>query len=146
MLLAMRMHGFCRVAVPIVMLMLTAIGCGGKSDTAKGREIPWTYGPTTGGAAAEHVQGAGKGGAAIARGWKCRLLQKQFTITPYQLAGTHPLFGHVVMNIGLFDKEGKQLDTVNSTAVTAANAAFMFELEEDVAAKLLDCVIWFRKA
>ncbi len=62
---------------------------------------------------------------------------------PYQLAQTHPLFGKVAMSFGLFDKTGKQLETVRSDAVTAQNATFTFELTDVVATQLWDLVIWY---
>ena len=99
----------------------------------------------TGGATAEHVQGTGNRDCApIAKGWQCRLHDgKRLTVKPYQLAQTHPLFGKVAMSFGLFDKTGKQLETVRSDAVTAQNATFTFELTDVVATQLWDLVIWY---
>lgn len=130
-----------------LLFLLSAAGaCGSRTATDPGnREVAWTYGPTTGGATAEHVQGTGgKGGAAIARGWQCRLQDgKRLTIVPYQLASSHPLFGKVRMSVGLFDKTGKQIASIDSGVITAQNAAFTFELSDDVARQLWDLVIWY---
>jgi hypothetical protein len=134
-----------RPAALASLLAMTA-ACGSRIATdPKNREIPWTYGPTTGGATPEHVQGTGtKGGTPIAKGWKCRLHEgKRLTVAPYQLAPAHPLFGKVVMSLGLFDKMGKQLETVRSGVVAAQTASFTFELTEEVATRLWDLVIWY---
>ncbi len=127
-------------------LMAAAAACGSKSAAdAKSREIARTYGPTTGGATSEHVQGTGKqGGAPIAQGWQCRLHDgRRLTVRPYRLAQTHALFGKVAMSFGLFDRTGKQLETVRSGAVTAQNATFTFELTDAVATQVWDLVIWY---
>ncbi len=122
--------------------------CGGGEVAPTGREIPWAYGPTTGTASAEHLRGTGKdGGAAIAKGWRCRLQDgKRLTVTPYQLAESHPLFGKVVMSVSLFDKAGKEIAAFLSPAITAENATFTFDLADGVAAGLWDLVVWYRKA
>lgn len=136
-------------SVALTLLLVATGACGKKMAVdPNNREIPWTYGPTNGGASAEHVRGTGKeGGAAIAKGWQCRLLDgKRFTVRAYQLAADHPLFGKVVLGIGLFDKNGKELTTVVTTPVTAQNASFTFELADTVGSQLLDAVIWYRKA
>ena len=72
------------------------------------REIDWRYGPTTGAARSEHLQGTGtKGGKPIAEGWKCHLVDgKKLTVTPYHLAKSNPLFGDTLMILGLFDRLG----------------------------------------
>ncbi len=133
----------------VALLVAAAAACGSRiTADPDNREVPWTYGPTTGGATAEHVQGTGSGGGApIARGWKCRLhAGKRLTVQPYQLAPTHPLFGKVVMSFGLFDKTGKQIGTVRSEPVTAQHAAFSFDLADAEATQLWDVVIWYVKA
>ncbi len=137
-------RGPCRAAA---LAFLLAAACGsGKETDPNNREIPWTYGPTTGGATAVHTQGAGKDGPPIAVGWKFRLLDgKRLAVVPYELAKAHALFGKVVMNIGLFDQTGKQIGTVRSDVIAAQAASFTFELEPDVASRLWDVVIWFRK-
>lgn len=130
----------------LAFLLFATAGCGrDMAADPKNREVPWTYGPTTGGATAEHVQGTGKrGGAAIAKGWQFRLQDgKRLTVRPYQLAESHPLFGKVAMSVGLFDKTGKELATVLSAAITAQNASFTFELTDAVASQLCDVVIWY---
>jgi hypothetical protein len=127
-------------------LLALAAACGSRAAAdLNNREIPWKYGPTTGGATSEHVQGAGlKGGPAIAKGWQCRLQDgKRLVVKPYQLASTHPLFGKVTLTLRLFDKAEKPLESVRSTVVTAQNATFTFELTEAVANKLWDVVIWY---
>lgn len=125
--------------------LLAATACGADKSTApQGREIPWVYGPTTGGATAEHVQGSGKKGEPVAKGWKFRLQQgRRLVLTPFQLASTHPLFGKVAVNVGLFDQADQPIGTVTSGVITAANATFTFELDEAVAAKLASLVIWY---
>lgn len=138
-----------RRALRVTMLVAAgaaAAGCGRKAADPNDREVPWTYGPTTGGASAEHVggTGAGKGGRALSKGWQCRLLdQKRLVVRPYQLAGDHPLFGKVALNIGLFDKSGAQIGMVRSGPVTKDAAEFPFELEDEVVRRLWDAVIWF---
>lgn len=128
-------------------LVLAACGSRAAADPNQ-REVPWTYGPTKGGATAEHVQGiGGKDRPGISKGWQCRLQNgKTLIVRPYQLASSHPLFDQVVLEIGLFDKAGQELTSVTSGAVTAGNATFSFELEAGIASQLLDVVIWFRKA
>ena len=127
-------------------LLLFAAACGSRvAADPNQREIAWTYGPTNGGATAEHVQGTGrKGGPAIAKGWQCRLLDgKRLSIQPYQLAASHPLFGKVMMSIDLFDKTGKKIGSVRSAMLTAGNASSTFEIAPDVAARLWDVVIYY---
>lgn len=111
----------------------------------KNREIPWSYGPTTEASSAEHLTGTGKkGGAAISKGWKCWLQDgKQLRVQPYQLAESHPLFGKVALNVGLFDKTGKQLGEQASPKLSAGNATFSLVLDETVAAQLYDVVFWY---
>lgn len=130
----------------LALVVATTASCGSRiAADPKNREIPWTYGPTTGGATSAHVQGTGKkGGAPMAKGWKCRLYDgKRLTVEPYHLAQAHPLFGKFVMSFGLFDKAGKQLTTMRSEAVTPQNATFTFEITEAVATQLWDLVIWY---
>ncbi|MFY9341087.1 MAG: hypothetical protein WAT39_01270 [Planctomycetota bacterium] len=131
---------------PTVVLLAAVAACGSRvAGDPNSREIPWTYGPTTGGATAQHVQGTGKqGGAPVARGWQCRLHDgKRLVVRPFQLAESHPLFGKVAMSFGLFDKTGKELGMVRSGAVTAQGATFTFELAADVASRLVDLVVWY---
>lgn len=133
-------------AAALAFLLVATASCGrDMAADPKNREVPWTYGPTTGGATSEHVQGTGKqGSAAIAKGWQFRLQDgKRLTVRPYQLAESHPLFGKVAMSVGLFDKTGKELGTVDSAAITAQNATFTFELTDTVANQLCDVVIWY---
>lgn len=126
---------------------LAVFAACGKSTPAdpKNREIPWTYGPTTGASSAEHMTGTGKkGGAALSKGWQCRLQDgKRLLVQPYQLAGSHPLFGKVALNVGLFDKTGKQLGEQTSPKLAAGNATFTLEIDEAVAAQLYDVVFWY---
>lgn len=111
----------------------------------KNREIPWTYGPTTGTARPEHLSGTGTtGGDAISKGWKCRLSDgSRLTVAPFELAESHELFGKAGMNVGLFDRHGEQLDSRRSEAITAENATFTFEIDAEVGKQLHDLVIWF---
>jgi hypothetical protein len=145
--MSMRARSQVTSALGVAFVLASIAACGSKvAPDPKNREVPWTYGPTTGGATAEHVQGAGKkGGPPIAVGWQCRLVDgRQLVVKPYQLASSHPLFGKVTMSFGLFDKGGKPLETVRSNGpVTAQNATFTFEISEAVAGKLWDIVIWY---
>lgn len=137
------------LALLLLLLPVTAAACG---DVAvadpNNRDIPWTYGPVSGVSTAEHARGSGsEGGAAVAKGWQCRLQDgKQLVVRPYGLAPSHPLFDKVALSIGLFDKTGKQLSTLRSPVLTAANATFTLELAPDVAAALWDLVFWYVKA
>lgn len=131
------------------LLFVAATACS--SDTPadpNNRPIPWAYGPVSGVSTAEHARGTGsEGGAAVAKGWQCRLQDgKQLVVRPYELAASHPLFGKVALSIGLFDKTGKQLSTLRSPVLTAANSTFTLELPPDVAAPLWDLVFWYVKA
>lgn len=136
-------------SMPTALLLVAIAACGGSPPADPGnREVAWSYGPTKGGATAEHVAGTGsEGGSAIAKGWQCRLQDGKFlTVQPYQLAPSHALFGKVTLSVGLFDKTGKQLGTLRSPVITAANATFTLELAADVADQLWDVVFWYRKA
>ena len=134
----------------IVAATLVAMAaCDGKpAADPNNREIPWTYGPTSSTATAEHMRGTGKeGGAAIAKGWNCRLLdKKRLTVTPYQLAASHPLFGKVTMSVALFDRTGKELASFLSPPITKENATFTFDVPETLVPQLGDLVLWYRKA
>jgi len=136
-----------RRSTAFAFLLAASTACG--SSTAvdpDNREIPWTYGPTTGTASSEHLRGTGsRGGAAIAKGWKCRLQDgKRLTVTPYELAPSHPLFGKVAMGVSLFDKAGKEIGAFVSPAISAQAATFTFDLTDAVATQLWDLVIWYR--
>lgn len=127
-------------------LALAAVAaCGGSTKDPNNREIPWKYGPTTAEATPVHMSGTGtKGGAPVAKGWKCRLRDgKHLTVQPYELAATHPLFGKVAMRIALFDKNDQPIETLRSPAITAQDASPSFELTDDVARRLWDVVIWY---
>ena len=135
--------------VALAFLLAAVPSCGRETTYDwKNREIPWTYGPMTGTATSEHISGTGTNGAgAIAKGWQCRLSDgKRLSVQPYQLAESHALFGKALMIVGLFDKNGKELQTVRSEAITARNATFSFEITEAVATPLYDLVIWYGKA
>lgn len=132
---------FAAVAVAVA-------ACGGKiAADPNNREIPWTYGPRTSTSTAEHLQGTGhEGGAAIAKGWQCRLQGgKQLVIRPYQQASDHAMFGKVALAVSLFDTKGKEIGSFVSSAITPQNASFTFELSADVAKQLWDLVLWYRK-
>lgn len=135
-----------RAVPPATLLLAIAAACGADAPYDwKNREIPWTYGPTNATATAEHLAGTGKKGpAAVAKGWKVRLEEgKQLSLQPYELAGTHDLFGKVTLSLALFDQRGQQLAVVSSPPVTATNASFKFEITEDVGKQLNDVVIWY---
>lgn len=132
----------------LALLLAGTVGCGGKpSADPKNREIPWAYGPTNGTATVEHLQGSGhRGGAAIAKGWQCRLQDgKQLVVKPFELAAAHPLFGKVALSVSLFDKDGKEIGALVSPPITAQNATFTFDVAEAVVPRLWDLVIWYRK-
>jgi hypothetical protein len=140
-------HPSCPIAAAF--LLIAAVACSGGTVTdPHNRDVPWAYGPTTGTSTAEHARGTGsEGGAAIAKGWQCRLADgKHLTVRPYQLASTHPLFGKVTLSVGLFDQAGKQLAMLNSPVITAANATFSFDIDEATADQLWDLIFWYRKA
>lgn len=134
-------------ALAFLLAVMPSCGSEQKYDW-KNREIPWTYGPVKGGATSEHLRGTGtQGSGAIAVGWKCRLSDGvRLTVTSYDLAQSHSLFGKVLMSVGLYDNKGKQLEMVRTEAITAENATFSFEITEAVAKPLYDVVIWFRKS
>jgi hypothetical protein len=133
-------------ALALLMAALPSCGPEKKYDW-KNREIPWTYGPTNDTATQVHLTGTGKKGpGAISKGWQCHLVDgKNLVVKPFELAASHALFGKVMLSVGLFDKDGKQLGAFTSGTVTAENATFTFELTEAVAKPLLDVVIWFRE-
>lgn len=136
-------------SIVIAALLAAVAACGGKTAAdPDNREVPWAYGPRTSTSTTEHLQGSGhEGGAAIAKGWQCRLQGgKQLSIRPYQLATEHALFGKVVLSVSLFDTTGKELGSFVSSAITPQNASFTFEVSPDVAKQLWDLVIWYRKA
>lgn len=132
----------------VALLLASVAACGNPvAADPNNREVAWTYGPMTGGASAEHAKGAGEKGSPIATGWRLRLHDgKRLTVKPYQLAETHPLFGRVAMSVGLYDQDGKEIAMLRSDVLTAQNASFAFDLEEGVAARLWDAVLWFVKA
>ncbi|MCA8951610.1 MAG: hypothetical protein KDE27_19035 [Planctomycetes bacterium] len=134
---------FTRLA-PALLAFAVVCACTAEEYDWRNRSIPWTYGPTTGGATAEHLAATGKKGDPIAKGWQWRLTDgRQLGVQPYELAKTHPMFGKVAMNVGLFDTGGKQIGSVRSAAITADAATFSFELEEAVGKALHDVVIWY---
>ena len=126
-------------------LLLAVAACGSSSTfDPNNREVPWTYGPLTGGATEVHLSGAGKKGEPVAKGWQCRLVQqKRLTVAPYQLAAAHPLFGKAMLSIGLFDRAGNRIETLRTTPLAAGGGAFSFELAEATAKALNDVVIWY---
>lgn len=129
---------------PLLVVALAACGSDAAADPNH-RKIEWTYGPTSGTASQEHVAGTGKAGPPIAKGWTIHLVDgKRLTVDPYQLSSAHPLFGKVVLSIGLFDKDSKDIGTVRSGTLTATKASFSFDLADDVAKRLFDVVIWYQ--
>jgi hypothetical protein len=140
----------CRSASPFVVPLLAAaalVACGREPATdPANRKIPWSYAPTTGGAAPEHRRATGaEGGKAVAEGWRCRLQDgRTLTVQPYKPAASHPLFGKVALTIGLFDQQGRDLATFVSPVLTATPETWTFELAETVARDLCDVVIWIR--
>lgn len=138
------LRSFRTTAVAFVLLAGTS--CSGEKSDPDQRNIPWTYGPTTSEAGADHLRATGtKGGAAITRGWQCSVDKaNRLTIRPFQLAASHPLFGKVLMNVRLYDKAEAELQTVQTGPITAENATFTFDLPEAIANRLCDVVIWYR--
>lgn len=130
----------------MLLFVLTTTACGGGAPDPDGREVAWVYGPTTGGATAEHVLGTGtRDGNRIAKGWQLRLQEGgRLVVRPYRLADSHPLFGKVVLSIGLFDTAGQQIGTVQTGPIEAKTASFTFDLAAALAARLHDVVIWYR--
>ena len=123
-------------------------GCGGSTpQDPNHRELAWRYAPTQGGATHEHLTGTGtKGQGPLAKGWKIALRdQNRVTVAPHELAATHPLFGEVVLLVGLFDKAGEQLVRQRSPVLTAQQASFEFPVDANVAAALHDVVLWYTK-
>lgn len=136
-------------AAAVVLALAAIAACGSRAAAdPDSRTVAWTYGPTTGGATSVHVQGTGvKDGAALARGWQCRLLAgRQLVVQPYQLAATHALFGRTVLTIGLFDQTGQRIGSVRSPVITSSSTVFTFELAAEVASRLWDLVIWYGEA
>ncbi|MBM3494301.1 MAG: hypothetical protein FJX72_08275 [Armatimonadetes bacterium] len=132
--------------VPTGPTSTTLPACGGKpAKDPEDKEIPWTYGPTQGGASRTHALGTGvDGNRPVAVGWQCRLVdKKRLTIRPFSLASSHPLFGKAVLHVGLFDRGGTQLATERSGTISAQNASFAFDLADDMAQRLCDVVLWF---
>lgn len=137
-----------RFATIALVCSALAAGCGSRvTNDPNDREVPWNYGPLTGGATAEHLAGAGKkGGDPVAKGWHCRLQErKRLVVRPYQLAESHPLFDKVALSIGLFDKTGAQLGMLRSGRIGAGKATFTFDVDAATAERLWDLVIWYVK-
>lgn len=125
-------------------LLLTA--CGSKPVVdPNNREIPWSYGPRTSDATAEHLAGTGtKGATAVAVGWHCRLIdQRQLVVRPYQLAAKHALFDQVALSVGLFDRNGQPIGQFLSAPLQATTTALPFDLTPEQAAKLYDLVLYY---
>jgi hypothetical protein len=130
--------------LPLCLAALTA--CGGQAPVdPNNREIPWTYGPRTDDSTREHLLGSGtKFGAAIARGWQCRLRNgTELVVQPFELAANHPLFDKVVLSIGLFDPKGERLANLVSQPLTAKTAAMTFAVEPAVGQRLQDLVLYY---
>jgi hypothetical protein len=147
--MCLRAHRRPPGAATVAFLSLAMAACGGgPAADPHNRDVPWAYGPTTGTSSVEHARGTGsEGGAAIAKGWQCRLQDgKHLIVQPYQLAASHPLFGKVTLSVGLFDQAGAQLAMLNSPVITAANATFTFDIDTATADRLWDLVFWYRKA
>ncbi|MBK8096084.1 MAG: hypothetical protein IPK26_03205 [Planctomycetes bacterium] len=111
------------------------------------REIPWAYGPTANLATEVHLRGTGKeGGVAMANGWTCRVEDgKRLIVTARQIAPSHPLLGQVVLGVKLFDKSGQDIKSFESPPIRKDSATFHFELTPEVAARLWDVILWYRK-
>jgi hypothetical protein len=133
-----------RAAAALAFALLAACGKPVPTDP-NNREIPWNYGPRTNDSTAAHLGGTGtKGGAAIAKGWQCRLVDgKQLVVRPYQLSSSHPLFDKVVLSVGLFDKNGKPIVQHMSELLTAKTEALTFDVTPEQASKLYDLILYY---
>lgn len=132
----------------LTLLLVAATSCGeAKKYDWKNRDVAWKFGPLQGGATFEHRQGAGKnGGKALAEGWKLGLVEgNRLTVKAYKLNKSHSLLGKVLVRVGLYDKQSKNLVIVDSETVTVDNASFSFDVSEDVAKKTWDAIVWFAK-
>ncbi len=133
-------------------LALSWLACACSADAApsdwRNRELAWKYGPTTGTASLVHLEATGtKGSGPIAKGWKLHLVDgTRMTLSPYQLADQHALFGTVRIAVGLFDKQSQPIETVVSDVITADGGPYSFEIDEATAKRAWDAILWFRRA
>ncbi|MGC6487088.1 MAG: hypothetical protein ACON4Z_05555 [Planctomycetota bacterium] len=131
-------------------LAVVLASCGGEPEPAydwRNRDLAWKYGPTTGTAPLEHLLGTGtKRGEPVAEGWRCELRGgKTLTVKPFRLASQHEIFGKAGLVVGLFDKQSEQITTLRGDALTAQNATSTFELDEEIAERVYDLILWYGK-
>lgn len=137
-------------AVAAALLLVALPSCGGSGagsggDTWRDRELAWRYGPTSGTAAPTHRAGAGTTGAPLAEGWRVHIVGgSKLTAAAYRLAKEHPLFGKAALAVALYDRDGKSIEMLVSPPITAANARFEFAIDEAVAKRTHDAILWFR--
>lgn len=112
----------------------------------RNRDVDWSYAPQKPTARREHLEASGKNGDPIAQGWKFHLADAtRLTVRPFRLAESHDWFDKVIMTITVHDRTGAKLAMLDSDKITAGNWSHEFEIDEDVAKKMLDVVIWFRE-
>lgn len=144
------MHTPSAPCVPVraalaALLAAALAGCERTAVDPNNREIPWAYGPLTPTSSAEHLGGAGKKGAPIAKGWQCRLQeQKRLVIRPYELSAEHPLFGKVALAVRLY-RQDTLLHDAKTDVIRADNATFTIEVDPAVGAKLDNLIFFYVK-
>ncbi|MFO1031352.1 MAG: hypothetical protein U1F60_09745 [Planctomycetota bacterium] len=135
-----------RACVVLATTLAVFAACSKKAPAdPNNRRIEWRYGPTTDASSREHLVATGtKGGAKLTQGWQCHLQDgKRLKVVPYELSAAHPLFGKVALNVGFFDKAEQPIGEQMSPVLQAGNASFTLELDEKVAARLVDVVFWY---
>ena len=128
----------------------TLASCGGDPEKYdwRNRELAWKYGPTRGTASPTHLRATGtRGGKPLAQGWRIHLVDgHRMTVQPYRLAPEHKLFGKTTLAIEMFDKNSEPIDTLVTDPLTRDRASFTFELDEGIARRVYDLILWYRKA
>lgn len=126
---------------------LALVGCAEEAPYDwRNRELAWKYGPTSGTASQTHMLGTGtKGKGAIAQSWHLHLKDAHtLSLKPYQLASQHELFGRAKVAVQLFDKQSQSIETYVTEPVTAETEVFDFEIDEAVAKRAYDAILWYR--
>ena len=145
------MFGKCTKAAGLLAaLSALATAGGGEPKPAydwRNRDLAWKDGPTTGTAPLEHLLGTGtKRGEPMAQGWRCELSDgKTLTVRPYKLERQHEMFGKAGLVVGLFNRDSQQIETLRTSAITADNATFSFELDAATAEAVYDLILWYGK-
>ena len=82
----------------------------------------------------------------MAQGWRCELSDgKTLTVRPYKLERQHEMFGKAGLVVGLFNRDSQQIETLRTSAITADNATFSFELDAATAEAVYDLILWYGK-